>query len=233
MIGRGRSGSGKGCGSGVNGMDGREADPGALNGRRKPRDSYPAAFPAQSTLHPCRNRSNGRRGTSLLATALAVLVVSTGCAPKQPAAGAPAGKAARTTDRTRPAPSPPRVGSGGVDDPASPCATRLHDLGGLLLHYYALNRKLPATLDEVAPLADMGVEFHNDCPDSRRPYTYAPGGLRTSGGGGMLVLYDAVPAHRGLRWGVFLFPPASGQVPTTRVILMSDEVFRGYAPTGH
>ena len=197
---------------------------------RNPQGSDPAAFPSQSPLRPWERWSDRRGIAPLLAAALAVLVASAGCAPKQSPAGAPAGKEARTTDRTRPAPSTPRVGTGGVDDPASPCATRLHDLGGLLLHYYALNRKLPATLDEVAPLADMGVEFNATCPDSRRPYAYVPGGLRTSGGGGMLVLYDAVPAHGGLRWGVFLFPPGSGQVPTTRVILMSDEVFRGYVP---
>ena len=178
---------------------------------------------------PSRRRRGNPWVAGVAVTLVATLVALGGCAPGGQSAGARAGKADPPPRGARPAQSTARVGSGAADDPASPCATRLHDLGGLLLHYYALNRKLPATLDEVAPLADMGVEFNDACPDSRRPYAYAPGGLQSSGGGGMLVLYDAVPAHGGLRWGVFLFPAGSGRVPTTRVILMNDEVFRGYA----
>jgi hypothetical protein len=106
----------------------------------------------------------------------------------------------------------------------------MHDLCGLLLQYYALNRQLPATIDELAPLADAGVEFSADCPTSGTPYVYDPSGLGTAGGERFLVLYDATPAHAGLRWGVFVAPPSGKQLPATWVIPMSDEVFRSYVP---
>ena len=113
-----------------------------------------------------------------------------------------------------------------------PCAGRLHDLSGLLLMYYALNKHLPDRLEELAPLADG--EFTPACPTSGRPYVYAPGGLPSSTSGERsLILYDAVAAHGGLRWGIFVAPPREGQPPATWVILMSDEVFRGYVPQGN
>lgn len=108
-----------------------------------------------------------------------------------------------------------------------PCAGRLHDLSGLLLMYYALKKEMPATLEELAPLADG--EFTPACPASGRPYVYVPQGLQSaSAGERSLILYDAAPAHRGLRWGIFVAPPREGQPPATWVILMSDEVFRGF-----
>jgi hypothetical protein len=148
----------------------------------------------------------------------------------------------RTTGGPRPttggqqAPPPARGGVGSTGKPnelTDPCATRLHDLSGLLLTYYAVNKHLPDRLDELAPLADVDVPFETTCPASGRPYVYAPAGLQPSAGSDRsLVLYDAVPAHGGLRWGIFVAPPRNGQPPATWVILMSEEVFRGYVPRG-
>jgi len=117
------------------------------------------------------------------------------------------------------------------DDPTDPCAVRMHDLSGLLLLYYAVNKHLPDRVEELAPLADPDVTFDPTCPLSGRPYVYAPGGLQSSEGGERyLVLYDAAPSHGGLRWGVFVAPPQAGKPPATWVILMSEQVFRGYVP---
>jgi hypothetical protein len=111
-----------------------------------------------------------------------------------------------------------------------PCATRLHELSGLLLTYYAVNKHLPDRLDELAPLIDADATFETTCPASGQPYVYVPSGLQSSSGGERyLILYDAVAAHGGLRWGIFVAPPHGGQPPATWVILMSDDVFRGYA----
>ena len=120
--------------------------------------------------------------------------------------------------------------SGRPNEPADPCATRLHDLSGLLLLYYSVNKHLPDRLDELAPLADVDVEFNTTCPKSGEPYVYDPAGLGAPTSDRFLVLYDAVPAHGGLRWGVFVAPPRDGKPPATWVILMSEEVFRGYSP---
>jgi hypothetical protein len=120
-----------------------------------------------------------------------------------------------------------------------PCATRLHQISGLLLTYYALNKHLPDRLEELTPLVDVDVDpdastgFDTTCPASGAPYVYAPSGLQSAAGGERyLVLYDAVPAHGGLRWGIFVAPPHGGLPPATWVILMSEEVFRGYVPRG-
>ena len=162
------------------------------------------------------------------AAVAACCLLLAGCTPRQEPAGRQqsrdAGRVAGPRgSSTRSAPNKP-------GDLSDPCATRLHDLSGLLLLYYAVNKKLPERLDELAPLADIGTEFHADCPASGRPYAYMPHGVPAAGSDRFLVLYDAVPAHGRLRWGVFISPPRNNQLPATWVILMSEEVFRQYAP---
>ena len=122
-------------------------------------------------------------------------------------------------------PVPPKPG-----DLSDPCAQRMHDLSGLLLLYYAVNKALPENLQDMASLADMDVEFHGECPASGKPYAYVPHAVPPGGSEQFLVLYDSVPAHNGLRWGVFITPPKDGRPAATRAILMSDDVFRQYAP---
>jgi hypothetical protein len=155
--------------------------------------------------------------------------------PQSPAAKAkPRGKTPAASKR--PTKSSPRGGGGAGERPnelEDPCATRLHELSGLLLTYYAVNKHLPDRLEELAPLIDADATFETTCPASGEPYVYAPSGLQSSAGGERyLVLYDAVPAHGGLRWGIFVAPPHGGQPPATWVILMSEDVFRGYVPQG-
>ena len=138
----------------------------------------------------------------------------------------PPRQASRQTRPPRDPSAPPKP-----NDLTDPCAARMHDLSGLILQYYAVNRQLPERVEELAPLAEIGQEFNATCPVSGRPYVYAPGGLQSSAGGERyLILYDAEPSHGRLRWGVFVAPPREGQPPATWVILMSETVFRGYVP---
>lgn len=130
-----------------------------------------------------------------------------------------------------PEPRPRQVAAGETAVPneaTDPCANRLHELSGPLLGYYALNKRLPEKLEELAPLLDTGAEFNADCPVAGRPYVYVPRGLQAQGQERLLVLYDPTPAHAGLRWGVFIAPPRGGQLPSTYVLLMSEEVFRSF-----
>ena len=109
----------------------------------------------------------------------------------------------------------------------------MHDLGGLLLEYYALNRQLPESLEELAPLAEAPTEFRPTCPVSGQPYVYIPGGLGTAGTGQRLILYEPTAAHNGLRWVLVASPAQGDQPPSTRVIPFSEERFRKYvAPAG-
>ena len=165
--------------------------------------------------------------SSFVFTALVVLVLA-GCTSHKDKT-----QAGKVTHKPRPdttrilqgKPVPPKPGN-----LADPCATRMHDLSGLLLLYFAVNKSLPQNLSDMAPLADFDVTFDDKCPVSGQPYTYVPQAIPLTGTDKFLVLYDSVPAHNGLRWGVFISPPKEGQPPATRVILMSEEVFRQYVP---
>jgi len=103
-----------------------------------------------------------------------------------------------------------------------PCAERLHDVCGQLLLHYSLNKKLPGTLNELKP---MGPEAPPPlvCPVSAEPYVYNPDGLRIPGRPGRLVLYDAVPCHSGMRWGILVGDPEGGTTLTLRVVMLPEE----------
>jgi hypothetical protein len=176
----------------------------------------------------------GHSANRLPALALRVALVvamAAGCTPqrdKAPRAAPPqGGMKVRAGDSNilKGKPVPPKPG-----DLSDSCAQRMHDLGGLLLLYYAVNKALPENREDMASLADMDVEFHGECPVSGKPYAYVPHAVPPGGSEQFLVLYDSVPAHNGLRWGVFITPPKDGQPAATRAILMSEDVFRRYAP---
>lgn len=156
-----------------------------------------------------------------------LLLAAQGCAPErkrqQQLAGKPAARPAPPPKNSPPAGERPNVNQ-------DPCALRLHDLGGLLLAYYALHRQLPQRLDELAGLADLDVEFHGECPVSGQLYVYTPQGLWGNGQERGLFVYDTMPVHEGLRWGILISPPRGGQPPATFVMLLSDEAFRSFAP---
>jgi hypothetical protein len=105
-----------------------------------------------------------------------------------------------------------------------PCATRLHDLSGRLLLYYAANRRLPESLDDLPPL-DPANPTPAVCPVSGDPYIYNPKGVAIAGRPGLLVLYDPLPSHAGMRWGVFANREAGGPGLTARVLLLPEGLF--------
>jgi hypothetical protein len=106
-----------------------------------------------------------------------------------------------------------------------PCADRLHDeIAGLLLQYFALHKHLPPTLDELASIASAGEELDFTCPVSHKPYVYVPQGLVGVGTDRRLYVYDAVPAHGGLRWGLVSDPQGD-----LKVVPMDEQMFRKFA----
>jgi len=109
-----------------------------------------------------------------------------------------------------------------------PCATRLHDISGTMLMYYLLNKKLPERLDLLRPLADAGTELNFTCPASGKPYIYAPGDTAVPVSERRLVLYDATPAHHGLRWGIVAAPAQGDQPMSLWVEPISDAALREF-----
>ena len=104
----------------------------------------------------------------------------------------------------------------------NPCADRLHDIAGHLLLYYSLNKRLPRTLDDLRALGGSVESPSLDCPVSGKPYIYRPEGLKVQAG--RLVLYDAVPIHSAMRWGIIITEPKGDGPLAARVILLPERM---------
>ncbi len=107
-----------------------------------------------------------------------------------------------------------------------PCADRLHDICCHLLLYHSLSKRLPQTLEGLPAVTGPGEVPPLICPVSGQPYLYRPEGLQLPGGPGRLVLYDAAPAHSGMRWGILIAEPKGDGPLATRVLLLPDELVR-------
>jgi hypothetical protein len=135
-------------------------------------------------------------GRSIWLTSVLVLVMAAGCAPQPPA---PA---------SRPA--------GLLED--DPCAERLHDLAGQLLMFYVQHHKLPRELSQLGPDAPKPL-----CPVCGDPYVYNPQGLAVPGSSARAILWDALPCHSGVRWGIVMETPSPGHPLKIDVIRLPAE----------
>ena len=113
-----------------------------------------------------------------------------------------------------------------LDLATDPCASRLHDICGHLLLYYAVNKRLPQDLDGLRAGIGSADVPPLTCPVSGRDYLYHTAGLRVPGRSGRLVLYDASPAHSGMRWGIVIVGAGGAGPLSTRVILLPEERIR-------
>jgi hypothetical protein len=101
------------------------------------------------------------------------------------------------------------------------CATRLHELCGPLLFFYGTHHRLPNNLQELADEFDVG---ELTCPVSHLPYVYDPEGKRSADPKTHIVIYDATPAHSGIRWGIGLVEAEPGVAPVAKVVAVPDQV---------
>jgi len=113
---------------------------------------------------------------------------------------------------------------------SDPCASHLHDISGAMLMYYAINRELPAKLEDLKPLADLDQALDFTCPLSHQPYVYVPGGLETAGRSKIIILHDAAPSHAGKRWCILMEPAKGKSAPSMEVLLVPEPIFLGYQP---
>jgi hypothetical protein len=170
------------------------------------------------TAKPARGAATvSRLAVYLLALAgLMFMVIVIGCAPKAPVAEG------QYT-------APLRAGDSAPIDPADICATRQHDICGLLLLYYLDHHRLPKTLDELASVPGFEQVQSFTCPVSHRPYIYNPAGFIAPNGSGTVVLYDATPAHSGMRWGISIAEAQGNSPLVARVIALPDAYVREHA----
>jgi hypothetical protein len=108
------------------------------------------------------------------------------------------------------------------------CAQRLHAIAGAMLLHYAIYRRLPDSLDGLRGLADVDQELNFTCPVSGQPYAYNPAGLEYQGREERLIVYDALPAHGGTRWGILASPPHGTRPAATWAVQLPEGVFRLY-----
>jgi hypothetical protein len=148
-----------------------------------------------------------------------VMLLAEGCT--QPAQS---GTAPRSTTATRP-------GDTARITNTDPCASRLHELCGPLLLYYNLQRRLPERIEELGQVP--GFEGLRDftCPTSGRPYIYNSAGVAGLEPGSRVVIYDPLPSHSGIRWGVAVQIPGEDQPLIAKVIGLPESKFA--RPAGH
>lgn len=111
-----------------------------------------------------------------------------------------------------------------------PCAMRLHDIGGAILMYYALNRRMPMELKEASLLSQSGDALKLTCPVSGRPYVYNPTGLQIPGTNKRVIVYDAAPVHDGHRNCLIMPMPRRNQGMSTDVKSVPEAVFETFIP---
>lgn len=153
-----------------------------------------------------------------LLVCMGLMVIGGGCSPK-----ADAPSANPTVVAAPPVPPPPTAPITATD----PCASRLHDIAGGLLLYYARNNRLPERLSDLSEIPGMRQVDDLVCPVSGKPYLYSPGGIIIPGPGpgARLVVYDPTPAHDGMRWAIRVEEPTDGSPLVARVIALPESFF--------
>ena len=106
-----------------------------------------------------------------------------------------------------------------------PCATRLHDICGAILFYYATRQKLPARLEELTQLPGFEDIREFRCPVSGEPYLYNPIGIVTPEQPTRVILYDPAPSHAKMRWAVSIVEPPDAGPLVTKVIALPESAF--------
>ena len=106
-----------------------------------------------------------------------------------------------------------------------PCADRLHQISGHILLFHLLRNRLPRDIEELNEfLLARGEQTPLQCPQSGRQYIYSDEGLPIDQPPGRVILYDAEPAHDGLRWGILKKPRHGDQPLLFDVILVPEEI---------
>ncbi len=113
-----------------------------------------------------------------------------------------------------------------------PCVAQMQNIAGAMLLYFALNKHLPPTLDDLKTMADVDAPLSFVCPRTGEPFVYVPNGLGTVGQPKHIILYQASPDPRGQRWCIFMSPPAPGPASsqTLEVVPIPEAQFHRYYP---
>lgn len=212
---------------GVSGLDDPvpfETDVAALIGRdvRLVSEHLPFA------LSPARLQAVNRSISLRLVLALSVIASASGCV-QEPAKPFGGGRVVRSGDSASPGsvnlppgPTPPNA-----VEATDPVASRLHDLSGLLLEYYLINKRMPAGLDELKVLADPTQPTDFVDPRTGQPFVYLPQAARMTSGDTRLVVYAPSPDSQGVYQGVLMRLARGSQVTATWVVSLTEIELQG------
>jgi hypothetical protein len=106
------------------------------------------------------------------------------------------------------------------------CPARLHDIEGAMLMFYALNKSLPAKLEDLRSVSDTTLDL--TCPDTGQPYAYAPNGLRKPGGSKRMLVYDSAMNSDGTRWCILAADGRPGAPQDMQVVQIPEPLFLAY-----
>lgn len=110
----------------------------------------------------------------------------------------------------------------GSDDP---CASRLHDICGVMLLHVLTYGDLPASLAELGPGPGGGDLPPLVCPVSQQPYIYNPFGIYLADQRARLVVYDPAPSHAGMRWGIIAVEATEVDPLVCKVVALPESFF--------
>lgn len=104
------------------------------------------------------------------------------------------------------------------------CAARMHDLSQALLLFYLRNGELPDSLEKLKQASDPTLVW--ECPATHKSYVYDRVGFYDMEKHTRIVLFDATPAHLGMRWAVQIVEPGDRQKAfVAEVVLKPESIF--------
>jgi hypothetical protein len=107
------------------------------------------------------------------------------------------------------------------------CSNQLHDIEGALVLYYATNKRMPDSLEEIKP---FGTDLQLACPVSHLPYGYSQSGLMAPGTERRIYVWDPTPAHHGIRWCIVMARPEPGMPLVAEVSPLGEKEFAAFLP---
>lgn len=128
--------------------------------------------------------------TSLLVLALVACLA--GCAQRAQPSGD--GRVVRTNDGRSPQVGEPGGSAANPLDAFDPLGSRLQDIGGLIIHFHGLKKRMPASLDELKTIAGPVPATDFVEPQTGKPFVYLPQAARMSPGDRGIVCYAPTPA---------------------------------------
>ena len=101
------------------------------------------------------------------------------------------------------------------------CGARMQDLSEALLLFYLHNERLPNDLIELKKASDPTLIW--ECPVTHQPYVYDRVGFYNLQTHARVVLFDATPAHLGMRWAVQITEAADHKKALITEVLLEPE----------